>query len=144
VTVRPATIDEAPAVVAAFEWLFGPPGVRPDDWDPEVAAVRVRATIDGPASTLLVADALTGFCSVHLDLVSIRYGQRAWIEDLAVHPDHRSVGLGKALLDAASEWARGRGATHLELDSGDARTDAHRFYEREGPAATSRCFQYRL
>ena len=29
-------------------------------------------------------------------------------------------------------WARERGATHLELDSAEARLDAHRFYEREG------------
>ena len=42
--------------------------------------------------------------------------------------------MGKALLDAAKDWARERGATHLELDSGEARTDAHRFYEREGPS----------
>jgi GNAT superfamily N-acetyltransferase len=56
------------------------------------------------------------------------------VEDLAVDPERRSRGAGKALLDAAKEWARERGATHLELDSGTARTDAHRFYEREGPS----------
>jgi ribosomal protein S18 acetylase RimI-like enzyme len=28
----------------------------------------------------------------------VRFGQRAWVEDLAVHPDHRSAGHGKALL----------------------------------------------
>ena len=46
--------------------------------------------------------------------------------------------------DAAKEWARERGATHLELDSGDARTDAHRFYERERPSWTSRQFSWEL
>lgn len=66
------------------------------------------------------------------------------MEDLAVHPEHRSEGIGKALLDGARDWARGRGASHLELDSGDARTDAHRFYEREQPAWRSRAFGYVL
>ena len=33
---------------------------------------------------------------------------------------------------------------HLELDSGAARTDAHRFYEREGTVWPSKSFAYRL
>ena len=66
------------------------------------------------------------------------------MEDLAVSPDHRSQGVGKALLDTAKNWACDRGATHLELDSGDARADAHRFYERELPSWTSRCFAWEL
>jgi PhnO protein len=37
-------------------------------------------------------------------------------------------------LDAATEWARERGCTHLELASGAGRKDAHRFYLREGMA----------
>jgi len=36
------------------------------------------------------------------------------------------------LLDAATDWARERGCTHLELASGAGRKDAHRFYLREG------------
>ena len=30
--------------------------------------------------------------------------------------------MGKELLDAAKDWARERGATHLELDSAENRT----------------------
>ena len=41
-------------------------------------------------------------------------------------------GVGRALLAAASDWARERGCTHLALSSGPGRKDAHRFYEREG------------
>jgi GNAT superfamily N-acetyltransferase len=61
-----------------------------------------------------------------------------------VVPEHRSEGLGKALLDAAKDWARGAGATHLELDSGLGRTDAHRFYEREQPSWKSYCYAWEL
>jgi GNAT superfamily N-acetyltransferase len=67
-----------------------------------------------------------------------------WVEDLAVHPEHRSQGVGKALLGAAKAWARERGATHLELDSAETRTDAHRFYEREQPTLRSISFAWRL
>ncbi len=69
-----------------------------------------------------------GICTAYYELFSVRFGHRVWIEDLAVHPDRRSKGIGKELLDAAKGWARERGATHLELDSAETRSDAHRFY----------------
>jgi GNAT superfamily N-acetyltransferase len=47
------------------------------------------------------------------------------------------------LLDAAKSWARDHGAVRLELESGPARVDAHRFYERE-QADWSRCFRWTL
>jgi GNAT superfamily N-acetyltransferase len=143
--IRSATPDEVPALIGAYEWLFAPPGSRPPMWDPERAAERLRALIDGGG--VLVADhdgEIVGLCTVVLDIESVRFGRRAWVEDLAVHPDHRSAGHGKALLDAAKDWGRERGATHLELDSGEARADAHRFYEREGPSWKSTCFGWEL
>lgn len=120
-----------------YEWLFAPPGSLPPAWDPERAREAVAEAIAAPASTMLVAEhrgELLGFCSAYIDLNSVRYGTRCWVEDLAVSPGHRSQGVGKELLDAARRWGAEHGATHLELDSGSARTDAHRFYERERPA----------
>lgn len=98
-------------------------------------------------SAVLVADdnhTVVGFATVYLDIVSVRFGQRAWIEDLAVAPHRRSGGIGKALLDAAKVWARDHGAARLELESGAARLDAHRFYEREGPDGSARSFRWTL
>jgi GNAT superfamily N-acetyltransferase len=133
VPIRPAQPSDADAVVRAYEWLFAPPGTRPPDWDAERAAERLRRAVASDTATVLVAEeggALTGLCTVYLDIESVRFGRRAWVEDLAVDPQHRSRGIGKALLDAAKDWAREHGATHLELDSAPERTDAHRFYER--------------
>jgi GNAT superfamily N-acetyltransferase len=116
-------------------------------WDPARGAGRLRALIASDDGRVLVADhegAIVGICTVSLDIESVRFGLRAWVEDLAVHPDHRSAGYGKALLDAAKDWGRERGATHLELDSGMARADAHRFYEREGPSWKSTSFGWEL
>ena len=145
-TVETATAADVDEVLACYEWLFAPPGGLPPDWDPEVASDRLADLVASPLATVLVVrrEAVIGFCTVALDLPSVRFGQRAWVEDLAVNPAARSGGVGKALLDAAKQWAAEAGATHLELDSGDARLDAHRFYEREQPSWTSRCFGWQL
>jgi GNAT superfamily N-acetyltransferase len=135
--VREAVSGEIERVLGMYEWLFAPPGSLPPGWDPGRARGALAEAIAGDDSVVLVAEhgpELLGFASAYLDLNSVRYGLRCWVEDLAVSPDHRSQGVGKALLDAAKAWARDRGATHLELDSGEARADAHRFYEREDPA----------
>ena len=145
--VTPATVDEVAAALPAYEWLFAPPGSVPPGWDPEAAAERLRAVAESDRAELFLAyagDEVVGLCCVFLDIASVRFGQRAWVEDLAVDPERRSEGIGKALLDAAKEWARERGASHLELDSGLDRADAHRFYEREGPSWVSKCFAWEL
>jgi GNAT superfamily N-acetyltransferase len=130
-----------------YPWLFAPPGAKPSQWDPDKARSRLREAIVSPRSTVLVAEddrALIAFCTAYLELNSVRFGQRCWVEDFAVDPERRSQGVGAALLRAAREWAREAGATHLELDSGLARTDAHRFYEREGGSRQSYSFGWEL
>ena len=148
VRIRAAELGEEGAVVPLYEWLFAPPGSQPGSWDSKRAAVALKEAITSHDAVVLVAEArdgeLVGFCTGYQDLHSVRFGYRAWVEDLAVHPDRRSEGIGKALLDAAKGWARERGATHLELDSAEARTDAHRFYEREGAAYRSYSFGWEL
>jgi GNAT superfamily N-acetyltransferase len=145
--VRPARVDEVPTLVGTYEWLFAPPGSQPPRWDLERAASTLTELIGSPGAEVLVAEddgEVIGLCTVYRDIRSVRFGDRAWIEDLSVHPQRRSLGVGKSLLDAAKAWARERGATHLELDSSTARADAHRFYEREGPSWRSLCFAWEL
>ena len=145
--VRAARAGEEQAIVPLYEWLFAPPGSRPAAWDERRAAVALREAIDSHDACVLLAEdegALIGFCTGYQDLHSVRYGYRAWVEDLAVDPERRSEGVGKALLDGAKAWARERGATHLELDSAEPRADAHRFYEREGADYRSICFGWEL
>ena len=145
--IRQARPGEARTLTAAYEWLLAAPGVRPADWSPDLAAHRLEAAIADDQSAVLLAEdneTLVGFATVYLDIVSVRFGQRAWVEDLAVAPRRRSSGIGKALLDAAKAWARDHGAVWLGLESGAARVDAHRFYEREGPDGWSRSFRWTL
>ena len=145
--VRAATLDDVARLPALYEWLFAPPGSKPETWDVRRAEVALGQAIESHDCCVLVADdagELIGFCTGYQDMHSVRFGYRAWIEDLAVHPDRRSEGVGKALLDAMKGWARERGATHLELDSAENRADAHRFYEREGAQYRSFSFGWVL
>ena len=157
--VRAARPGEEEAIVPVYEWLFAPPGSRPAAWDPARAAVALRQAIESHDACVLIAveaapgapddrpprpGRILGLCTGYQDLHSVRFGYRAWVEDLVVDPDCRSLGIGKALLDAAKAWARERGATHLELDSAEARADAHRFYEREGAHYRAISFGWQL
>jgi GNAT superfamily N-acetyltransferase len=147
VEIRQAKSGEEEPILEIYDWLFAPPGSKPSQWDPEPAQRRLSEAIASPRSAILVAEeagALVGFCTIYLDLDSVRFGQRCWVEDFAVDPRRRSRGVGASLLAAAKDWARTAGATHLELDSGLGREAAHRFYEREGGTRQSYTFGWEL
>jgi GNAT superfamily N-acetyltransferase len=145
--VRQAGPEDVQDVVSGYEWLFAPPGSRPPGWNPERAADALDRALASDTAIVLIAvldGELVGLCTAYDDIESVRFGRRVWVEDLAVHPDRRSLGIGKQLLDEAKRWARDRGATHLELDSAETRVDAHRFYDRERPSTRSICFGWTL
>lgn len=148
VAIRQAGEEDVDALLGMYEWLFEGPGIAPAHWDRDRARGALLEAIGSRQSTVLVAESasgeLWGFASAYLDLNSVRFGLRCWVEDLAVDPAQRSAGIGKALLDAAKAWAKERGATHLELDTGLARADAQRFYEREQPVGKGYSYSWAL
>src|SRR3954447_21513357 len=145
--VREAVSGEVERVLGMYEWLFAPPGAVPPRGAPERARAAIADAIADEAAAVLVAEhraELLGLCTAYLELHSVRFGGRCWVEDLAVSPEHRSQGVGGELLDAAEAWARERGATHLELDTGLAREDSQRFYEARDPATKGYSYSWRL
>ncbi|MDI1460918.1 GNAT family N-acetyltransferase [Catellatospora sp. KI3] len=132
--------------VTGLEWLFAPPGGRPADWDRDRAVERTAQVLAKDDAALFEArsrqDELVGVASVYLDIMSVRFGRRASIEDLAVHPGRRSRGVGAALLATARSWAYEHGADYVFLESGNARTEAHRFYLREGAIQAAASFRW--
>jgi GNAT superfamily N-acetyltransferase len=56
----------------------------------------------------------------------------AEILGLVVDQDHRSAGVGAALLAEGEKWARASGCTAVRVRSRIARERAHAFYERNG------------
>lgn len=138
IQIRAARLDEVPSLLGMYDWLFEPPGRRPPGWGGDRPAAALKEAIEGERSAVLVAEdeqgGLAGLCCPYLDVHSVRFGQRCWVEDLVVRADRRSEGIGDGLLAAARDWAMANGATHIELDTGEAQLDAQRFYERQGEA----------
>ncbi len=147
VIVRAAKLDDIDQMTSMYEWLFAPPGSRPPQWDPNRAAAALSRAASSDAALVLIATLrgeYVGLCTAYDDIESVRFGRRVWVEDLAVHPEQRSRGIGKQLLDEAKRWAQARGVSRLQLDSSEARTAAHRFYEREEPNWRSVSFGWEL
>ena len=59
-------------------------------------------------------------------------GRRFYVDDLVTDQAHRSRGIGRIMLRHLEQKARQLECDVLALDSGTQRTDAHRFYFREG------------
>ncbi|RYD84603.1 MAG: GNAT family N-acetyltransferase, partial [Sphingomonadales bacterium] len=59
-------------------------------------------------------------------------GHRGWVYYLAVSPDARRGGLGRALMAAAEDWLRERGAPKIQLMVRGSNADALGFYEALG------------
>lgn len=93
-----------------------------------------------PGNVVLVAERdgeVVGVCQ----LIEFRHlqehgGRCAELESVHVHPDHRSRGIGGLLVETAVERARVDGCYRVQLTSNASRTDARRFYERHGFAAS--------
>jgi len=146
-TIRKATPDDEATILSLIHELFEPPGGIPAGYTDDRAREGIRYAIDNPDADILLAEdgaIVVGLATVYKDYRSIRDGWRTWLQDLVVTSDQRSTGVGSALLTTAADWARGHGCTHLDLASGLARKDAHRFYEREGMLKASYDFRLQL
>lgn len=98
--------------------------------DQQAARLRFR---ENTALDVLVAEnqgAVVGF--LVLSYVSALTGLRAWVDDLAVDPERRSQGIGRALVEAAIQRASRRGATHLFMDTNRGSPEARQFYRACG------------
>lgn len=134
--------------VVGLEWLFEPPGSRPLGWNRGRAVERTVRVLADESVALFEArspqDQLVGVASVYLDILSVRFGRRASIEDLAVHSEWRSRGVGASLLTSARAWAQERGADYVFLESGVGRTEAHRFYLHQGAVHAASAFRWTI
>jgi GNAT superfamily N-acetyltransferase len=147
ITIRTARFDDEAEVLPLLEELFVAPGRKPADYSRERAAEGFRLAASGDRSDVLLAldgGRPVGVATVYVEILSIRYGLRCFVEDLVVLPDQRGKGVGKLLLDAAVDWGRKHGCDFLQLHSGNGRKDAHRFYATSGMEQDSLVFTKRL
>jgi ribosomal protein S18 acetylase RimI-like enzyme len=119
--IEPASADDKAAVVA----LWHACGLTRPWNDPEADFALAQG---GGASTVLVAreEGIVGSVMVGFD------GHRGWVYYLAVSPEQRRTGLGRALMAAAEDWLRARGAPKLQLMVREDNAAALDFYEALG------------
>lgn len=117
-------------------------------WRQDLKA-RFRDDLDGideSRSIAIVRDnngALIGAAIVHWSLGDAE-APFATLEDLAVEPKVRSLGIGKQLTSLIEKEASERGAKWLFLESGNNNHRAHDFFKRAGFNALSQVFAKRL
>lgn len=132
VLVRLAVAEDFASVSALLTELGRPP-VTEATREAARAVYERHVAREGTAS--LVAERggePLGFLSLefreHLSYVR----PQAWIPDLIVAESTRGLGVGRALLGRAFEIAQERGCDRVRLESGYARTVAHRVYLAAG------------
>ena len=113
-----ATHSDIPALVGLLTELFGiDMDFQPDAEkqvrglellmaNPEQAVIKIARNDSGKA---------IGMVSAQLVISTAQGAASAWVEDMVVSGDYRGTGLGRTLLEAALEWARGKGATRAQL-----------------------------
>ncbi|TCJ15124.1 GNAT family N-acetyltransferase [Rubrobacter taiwanensis] len=79
-------------------------------------------------------DKVIGFLTGELRGSTPAFVPRTWatVEDVFVHPDWRSRGVGRALVRRCFEWARSTGADGMALQVAAANKRARNFYARLG------------
>ena len=103
------------------------------DCAPEVIARNI-ASMDRTHARLFVAEtdgSVVGFVEPQV-YEAVYFATLVNILGLAVRESHRGTGIGKALMEAAENWAKEIGAKGVRLNSGATRTNAHAFYRHIG------------
>ncbi|HZB45487.1 MAG TPA: GNAT family N-acetyltransferase [Pyrinomonadaceae bacterium] len=140
VSVRPARDEDGEFILALVPRLmeFGPP-----PWYDAAQMVATdletigRVLKEPPANTAVfvaVGDAGARLGFIHLN-TTVDYFTReevGHVSDVVVAPGGEGRGVGRALMAAAEEWARGRGYRLLTLNAFARNTRARRLYERLG------------
>ncbi|MEU9142442.1 GNAT family N-acetyltransferase [Streptomyces sp. NPDC048349] len=145
--IRPAAEADLPAIVAMLaDDPLGATRESPEDLTPYLAAFKRLA--EDPNQHLVVAvrgDRVVG--TLQLTIVpglSRKGSTRSIIEGVRVHADERGSGLGTRFIEWAIEKSRTENCRLVQLTSDATRTDAHRFYERLGFAASHVGFKLQL
>ena len=140
--IRPARPEDAPALTRLDVQLGYPKGNEPELLPERLA--RIKALGD----ELLVAEqddgTVVGLAGLHLVHVMHYAKPLGYITSFVTDASVRRQGVGRKLLEAATEWARAKGCYRLSLTSAEHRTDAHAFYPATGFPMTGRRFSKNL
>jgi ribosomal protein S18 acetylase RimI-like enzyme len=129
--VRVADSSDAPSIgrlLHDFNSEFAEPSP-----DRERLAARLGDLLrDGQTAVLLVGDGPDGLAVLRFRPAIWSEGLECYLAELYVVPALRAGGLGRKLMVAAIELARGRGADHMDLGTGEQDVAARALYESLG------------
>ena len=106
--------------------------------DAERVMRRFLADLAGSGHSFLfvavIGDQTVGFISGELREGSPAFRPKTWasVDDVFVEPDHRNLGVGRALLESVKKWARDKGADGVSLQVAAANERGRKFYEELG------------
>lgn len=144
ILVRQAVLSDYRALCALFEELDAfHRQARPDFFRPIDGPARtweqVGKWLAGPDSTVLVTEDEADVVGLALLLprppspfAGAVPRKVVVLDNLVVRADRRDRKIGEKLVAASMEWARGQGASHVELGVHAVNRHALRFYERLG------------
>ena len=131
IAIRLATSAEAPA----FGRLLHRFNVEYDEETPEADVIAERAApliAGGEVTVLFAGEAPDGFAQLRFRPSLYTGALDAYLEELYVVPERRGRGLGRALLEAAMDRARERGAAHIDLGTSEDDAAARALYKSAG------------
>jgi ribosomal protein S18 acetylase RimI-like enzyme len=129
--IRVATAADAPVfgqLLHAFNTEYGEP-------EPDAATIAERAAPlleCGEVTVLFAGEGPDGFAELRFRPSLYTGALDAYLEELYAVPDRRGRGLGRALLEAAMEHARERGAARIDLNTSEDDVAARALYESAG------------
>jgi ribosomal protein S18 acetylase RimI-like enzyme len=129
--IRRADVDDAEAIgrlLYDFNREFDEPTPPA-----EALAARIRQLIGaGEVTAVLAGDGPDGFAVLRFRPSLYSEGLECYLAELYVVPERRGHGLGRALMEAAIELARSRGADYMDLNTSERDVAARALYESLG------------
>ncbi|MCT9096621.1 N-acetyltransferase [Haloarchaeobius sp. HME9146] len=137
-TIEPATLTDLDTltdqwVALATEQRPHGSAILPDANRDLLSQHFAHHIVDGDVLVDRVDDRIVGFVMFERTSADLEVDvTRGVIQNLYVVPEYRGAGRGSALLDAAEEQLRERGADVVQLEVMAKNTEAREFYERAG------------
>jgi ribosomal protein S18 acetylase RimI-like enzyme len=129
--VRRATAPDAQAIgrlLHDFNSEFGDPTPGP-----AALAARIGELMcTGETAVLVTGSPLVGLAVLRFRPAIFSEALECYLAELYVAPPMRGKGLGRALMEAAMDHARERGASHMDLGTGEHDHAARALYESLG------------
>lgn len=137
--IRPIQAADAPRLTGLLAQLGYPSEV-------DVVANRLAGILNSASQQVLVAvpaddSRIDGYVGVERRL-ALQVDERVEITGLVVDSAARRSGLGRALVDAAEQWAVRQGLHTIVVRSNIARPESHPFYEGIGYQRTKTSHMY--